>query len=165
MRPILYACFAISLALLPACDHDHDHDHGEDTEADADDHACTHIAEGPDLAVTAGPDEDTATPMGAFEHQRVVVTLPDQGEGVFRGFVALDLDEAGEFMIAADRDVPISIAGASAESSEDHSEACTEVKARLIYDLEAGAVTMEIGPSPVATVNMVVVHMDGLHEH
>lgn len=176
MRTSTFAtiAFASSLCIFSAACGD---DQGDDPDRDANndgngaltepaDDACEHAQEGPFVEVAA-----TETAAGApaidTEHTAFQISLPDAGDGTFRGQVAYTAAEAGDYVVFlsdASAVVTVSVAddasGAELAAEETQSvgdERCVEINEGLTYDLEAATYTLAISSTdPLVTV--VVVH-------
>lgn len=140
-----------------ACDeHDHDHDeHGS-----VDEEICEHMAEGPSIAVMAAAAEALDAPDVSTEHTRHDIGLSDDGSGSFVGFVSYAASEAGDFAVAVDRDVPVSIAAVSGSAMAEATGAgsCADVFRQDTFDLAVGTVVFQLGPSTEDQVRVVVEH-------
>ena len=165
----LLLVFSLSIFSL-ACGDDHDHDH-DDHDHDHDAHseesieaeACEHMAEGPATAVTAGATEAEATDTSVddWEHKRVDITLNDNGDGTFSGYVTYEAAEAAEYVFFTSGELTLQIDGATEESSAAVDE-CTDVLNGLTFDLEVGERIVFISAS-TETVS-IVAEEGGDHE-
>ena len=124
---------------------------------------CEHLTEGPFQNVTSSTTAAGA-PDATFDHTAVVIAL-DGGAG----FVSYQAREATDFAFALTEDVPLEITqGGNAvdiESTERPTGApCTELEVIHTVELEVGTATLELGPSSVTSVTMVVEETGHAHE-
>lgn len=167
VRMSLTLALSASLALVaPGCGDDHDHDHDDEHELEED--ACTHFANGPIKAVTAGADMASA-PDATAEHTRLDITLADGGDGTFEGVVSIVIDEAGDhafFMSAAATATLFDATGAvvAAEESMGQSTVCQAIAAGQVVELAVGTYTLEISGASAALVQVVYFGAGG-HDH
>ena len=154
--------FLIALALgalsLVACDeHDHDHDHGE-----LDEETCEHMANGPAVAVMATADE-TGAPDVSTAHTRHDVGLVDDGNGMFVGVVSFAADEATDFVVAVDRDVPVALLDGTMPEMTEAIDRCTDVLRHDTFELPVGTALFRFGPTSEDQVRIVI--EEAAHEH
>lgn len=146
-------------------DHDHDHDHGEDVFAEF----CEHIAEGPEVAVTASADADAA-PAADAAHTRYDVTLVDEGSGMFSGSLTRAIGSTDQ-IIALTEAVPYLVFDSEGNEVPFHHDLgapaeCTLIASARHFEMPIGTVTLTFGPTDVQTFSMVVEASDhGAHEH
>ncbi len=152
-------------------DHDNNHDnHNNENNHNLEEEACEHMADGPFESVTATTDAASG-PSIAVEHSRVDVTLVDDGNGMFTGFVTFPAGEEAEFAFFLSADVPFTITDSggtevAAEETNGPLDACaTDVLASMVYDLEVGTYTIEIGPTSETEVGIVHEEAGGEHDH
>lgn len=132
---------------------------------------CEHMKEGPSMSVTASAQAEGA-PVGAGEHTRFDIALVDV-EGGKGGYVTIEADEDGEFVLFLSADVPVTISdGGGAEVAVEGSEPvalCTEVAVAHTFDLEVGAYTLFVGPTEASELRLVLeaagAHEEGAHAH
>ncbi len=145
----------LTLSLAVACGH-----------SDAPDaEACEHFEEGPFEPVAASTNPDDAP---AIDQVHVAYEIELSADApVFVEFVA---DEANEFFFFASKAVPLEFtvdgSALAPEQSCDSggcSEECTLIESRAVLDLEAGPVTIGIGPGDGGV--MLLVEEGGTHAH
>ena len=144
----LLLVFSLSIFSL-ACGDDHDHDH--------DDHDHDHDAHSEE-SIEA---EATDTSVDDWEHKRVDITLNDNGDGTFSGYVTYEAAEAAEYVFFTSGELTLQIDGATEESSAAVDE-CTDVLNGLTFDLEVGERIVFISAS-TETVS-IVAEEGGDHE-
>src|SRR5690606_19908221 len=149
---------SLALVVTAACHDDH-----EDHVSPAED-ACEHMAEGPSQALTAADQTSADAPALDAEHTRFDITLSGD-DGALGGYVNLVIDEAGEFYVYLDTNVPVALADAqgaaiAAEETIANVAECAEVSTGHVYDLGVGTYSLRFGPGDAATVRVVVVHAD-----
>lgn len=157
MKKLLSACL-LSSALLTGC--------GESNEADAE--GCEHLAEGPEVAVTASTSTSGA-PAVSNDHKRYDITLP-AGSGGNGGSVSFAVSETQHYVFFLGADVPLKVTNSSGaevafESSATSSEACGEIKGRHVAELLVGTYTLTLGPTSQGSVSLVIEEEGAAHEH
>jgi hypothetical protein len=143
----------------------------EGEEHSLEEEGCEHMKEGPSMSVTASAQAEGA-PVGAGEHTRFDIALVDV-EGGKGGYVTIEADEDGEFVLFLGADVPVTISdGGGAEVAVEGSEPvalCTEVAVAHTFDLEVGAYTLFVGPTEASELRLVFehagAHEEGAHMH
>jgi hypothetical protein len=143
-----------------------DEDSGE--HADGDEHAkesvefegCEHLAEGPSTAITAGDLETTTPPAVTNDHERFDLTLV-AGEGGNVGRVEFASDGAGEQSFFLDAMVPLLVKSADGvEVTPNHlhssSTECDDIRLWSVFDLTVGTYWIDIGPTEVTEVSLVI---------
>jgi len=136
-------------------------DHGPEEEL------CEHMANGPEQAVTAGADAASAVDI-SDEHTRYDITLGDDGNGGYAGFVAFAADEDGEFFVALSDTVDATFTTSAGdaitiEETEEGSEECDDVARIHVLDFEVGTVNIELASADADVVSVVIEH-GGEHE-
>jgi hypothetical protein len=160
MKRKLFAAVLLSAGLVFGC--------GGEEEESVDVEGCEHLKEGPATAVTA-----TATATGApavkADHSRYDVTLVDVtgGKG---GTVTFAATEEGDYVLFTGTAVQVSVKDANGaavgiEASATSSAECTEIKGRHTIPMKVGTHTLTFGPTPQATVSIVIEADHGDHEH
>lgn len=166
MRVILIAAAALGLA---ACGEDESEGHahggahshgGEVPEESIEAEGCEHLAEGPASAVTAADLETTTPPPVADDHKRYDLTLV-AGEGGNVGRVEFASDEAGEHSFFLNAAVPLVVKSAdgvavTVDHTHSSSTICDEVQLWTIFTLGVGTYWLEIGPTEVTEVGLVI---------
>ena len=156
--------FAAALVFVGCDDHDHDHGHGhghgaEGGIAGAIEEGCEHLQQGPATAVTAGA-EATGAPAGYFEHQRVDVTLADDGNGGFEGYLTLNIPAAGEAVFVLDPTTTLGLSAGgtaiTAESSEDNPSECAAASRLVIFDVGVGEHILHVQSAAGSTASAEV---------
>lgn len=159
MKQLFSILLLFSLSIFAtACGDEHDHDdhdheaHGDET---IQDEACEHMASGPATAVTAGATEAEATDTSVddWEHKRVDISLNDNGDGSFSGYVTYEAAEAAEYVFFTSGELTLQINGTDAESTAAVDE-CSDVLNGLTFDLEVGESILFI-TATTETVSMV----------
>jgi hypothetical protein len=163
--PLRIALLTITLALAAAgCEVD---DSDVEAHADQNAEACTHMASGTSTQVAAPALGGETPPDVTAEHTRIEITLA-QGAAGNGGVVAWSADEAGDYAFFLSADAPFVVVGPSGEelAIEDSSavEECAAVAVRYDVELGIGLHTLVIGPTPEASVDLVVEHV-GDHGH
>ena len=131
---------------------------GPERNAGIDGELCEHHGSGPSQAITAVTSTAASTyPNAAIEHTRVDITLPGGSEPAF---VAFEVNEAGEYILALDPALPLEIRDPDEtvviiEKTENGSPDCTEVKVKHTVDLTIGRHTLAFGPSTETEVRLV----------
>jgi len=146
------------------------HEHEE--EKSPVEHACKHLAEGPEVAVTAAAAADLAgTTAVTGTHIRLDVTL-----AASEGYIAYTAAEAGEYIFYADSAVTLALQHADGEMIQPESTLaadaladCPSFVTAFTFDLAAGdnilAITNADGSSETTLVHLVVEAVGGDHEH
>jgi hypothetical protein len=151
-----------SLSLLPACGA-----HGlEEIEAEA----CEHLEEGPFEPLAASADAEGA-PSADQTHVSYELTLLEQGDGSFGGFVAFESEEGGDHYVFSDAPLQLTFSGEdgaqlAVESrceSEPCSETCALVAERYQVDLPVGRTVIEVRGATSAEASLLV--EAGEHDH
>ncbi|MCP3062387.1 hypothetical protein LXT21_26710 [Myxococcus sp. K38C18041901] len=154
MNKKLLAALLMSTALLSTACGDDDEPHDENVDVEG----CEHLREGPAAAVNATL---TGTPPSVSnDHRRYDIALVDGAAG-HRGSVSFAAAEATDYVLYLSANVPVSITDASGaaveiEESATSSESCTDIKGRHVVPLSVGTFTFTFGPTPSASVNLVV---------
>jgi len=164
MKKFLTITAALSLSLFAvACGEGDDHDHEGHSELSLEAEACEHMADGPATAVTAGTSEAEAanTSTADWMHKRVDITLSDDGNGGFWGFVTYEATEAAEYAFFTSGELTVQIDGVDAEATNAVAE-CTDVANELVFDLTVGEHVVFI-TSASATVSLVAEEKAGDH--
>ena len=164
MKKFLHLTIALSLSLFAiACGESDDHDHAGHSDMSLEAEACEHMADGPATAVTAGTSEAEATDTSAddWKHKRVDVTLSDDGNGGFWGFVTYEATEAAEYVFFTSGELTLQINGVDAEATNAVAE-CTDVANGLVFDLTVGEHVVFI-TSASQTVSLVAEEAAGDH--
>lgn len=144
-------------------DHDHDDDHNHEGEhGEPDEEACEHLANGPEVAVTATADAAGA-PSVEDNHTRYDVALTATG-----GNVSFAADEAGEFYIFVNKEVTLTVLKADGtqlnpESTVTDPGTCSELKAYSVFDFELATYTLQFGPAEGNSVSVVIEHAGSDH--
>jgi hypothetical protein len=156
MKKLLSACL-LSSALLAGC--------GESHEADVE--GCEHLAEGPEVAVTASASASGA-PAVSNDHKRYDITLPAGSEGN-TGSVSFAVSETAHYVFFLGANVPLKVTNSSGaevafESTATSSEECTAVKGRHVAELLVGTYTLTFGPTTQSSVSLVIEEEGDVHE-
>jgi hypothetical protein len=169
MKTRLLACVLLSFGAWGCGDeHDNHDDHNHNAgsnEVSLNAEACEHMANGPATALTAAAttEEATDTEHSQWEHKRVDLTLVDDGNGAFVGYVKYEAEAAGDYLFFADSEASITVAGTMAESEADVSE-CTDVAHVMTFELAVGEHVVEVRASS-ASVRLVVEVSGGHSDH
>jgi len=147
--------FALALS---ACATDGvDEDAGHEEEHDPAEEACEHMEEGPSAAHTAtlvAPYPDVSA-----EHTRHDVTLVDDG-GQNGGAVVVEIEEAGDYIVFLDKDMPVAFLDASGNAlTIEHDEPvdlCDAVARQKHVEFAVGSVEIRFGPTTETNVRLVV---------
>ena len=164
MKKLFVSSIALSMSLFTlACGDEHDHDHDGHSDMSLEAEACEHMANGPATAVTAGATEAEAADTAAADwlHKRVDVTLSDDGNGGFAGYLTYEATETAEYVFFTSGDFTVQVAGAAAEATAAVAE-CTDVQNGLTFDLEVGEHVVMISAS-TETVSLVAEEAAGDH--
>lgn len=166
-RTLALACFLVAPGIT-ACGEDHDdHDHGEEEVVFAE--FCEHLAEGPEIAVTASADA-AAAPAADAEHTRYDITLVDDGNGMFVGSITRAID-AEDQIVALTEAIPYTVFGSDGTEVAIHEDLgapseCTLIASARHFEMPIGTVTLTFGPTDVQTFSMAVEASDhGADEH
>lgn len=156
------------LLLAIACSGKDTGDTAMDEHEDPGDHACEQVGTAGD-AVSATTDIASAPHLEASETP-YTVTLPDDGSGVYQGFVALQIDEDAEVLLFADTaDVVTALyqdeAPATLPEASPAEECGSDLPEHWELDLAAGVWQLELGPSAVDTVWLMVLGAEGHGGH
>ncbi|MCI0569204.1 MAG: hypothetical protein L0Y66_00475 [Myxococcaceae bacterium] len=133
-------------------------------EEDIDVELCEHLAEGPNVAVTAVVSGDASGAAVSNDHHRYDISLTSGA-----GKVSFAVDHAGEFVFGLGADVAMEIkdpSGAPVTPEETllTGLACTDIKKRVQAHLETvGTYTLTFGPSSVQVVPLVIEHTHSAH--
>lgn len=147
-------------------DEDHAHDEGE--EHSAVEHACKHLEEGPEVAVSAVADIASTTAVTGT-HVRLDVTLADA-----EGYFAYTAEEAGEYVFYANSIVELTLQHTDGETIQPESimEAdalvdCAGFAMAFTFDLAEGDNILAIASTDAENnlVSLVVEHASAEHEH
>lgn len=155
MSRLLPVLALTALAATAACTTE-EHEH-EDPETDA----CEHLAAGPAEAVTAATTATaTDAPDVSKAHTRFDVATGGTAEAPATGYVKFVVAKAGEYLLVADKAVPLAVidaAGATvaARSTAAKSDKCSVVLHRSLYDLKVGTVKVRIGPTVEGKVGVL----------
>jgi hypothetical protein len=151
--------FALTSALWGCGGDDHD-------PHDPDEEACEHLADGPATAVTAS-DTTALAPQVSNDHRRYDVTLIEVtgGNG---GFVSFNAAEAADYVVFFDANVPLAVTDSSGgeveiEDSATSSETCAEIAGRHVIPFTVGTHYLELGPSPLDAVGIVIEELGDDH--
>jgi hypothetical protein len=127
--------------------------------------ACEHFPEGPFEPVEATADAADAPTVDQV-HVAYQINLSPDGPV----YVAFAADEANEFFFYASEAVPMEfLVDGSAVTPEEScetggcSEECDLIESRAVLDLEAGSVTVGLGPGEGMV--MLLVEEGGAHDH
>lgn len=128
--------------------------------------ACEHFAGTAVKAVTAAPAREQA-PAAASDHHRYAITLTDV-EGGKGGFVSFASEAAGDVVFFLDAAVPARLVDSTGaqlafEESATSSTECSAIKGRHVAELAVGTVWLELGPTEISSVNLIV--EGAAHEH
>lgn len=130
-------------------------------------HACKHLAEGPEVTVSAAA-EIAATTAVTGTHVRLDVTLPDAAPSYF----AYTAEEAGEYVFYADSPVTLTLSDAdgNATPAETVMDAavladCPGFVTAFVFDLVAGDNVLSIQEADDEMARFVVEEVAGEHEH
>lgn len=151
-------------------EHDeHSDEHGE-SKLDAE-HACVHMAEGPEQAITATEETTGSTVSGEGIHVRLDVALTE-AETDFGGYFTYTADEDAEYVFFADSPVTINLL--DADGAEQPSEmiveeadlaGCEEIVEAAVFDLSAGDHVLNIADAESDTVRLVVEEVGHSDDH
>ncbi len=166
--PTSLLALVAALALATAACGGDDDDGGMAEPSPAED-ACEHMQDGPAEVATAIADMTADAPDIGEHHTRWDVTLSDDGDGNYSGYVDLVVDEEGESQVFLSADVPFTLWDANgdqvqAEESLTSVSECAEVSAAHHFDLEVGTYLASFGPASADEVQIVVV-LAGEHDH
>ena len=127
--------------------------------------ACAHMTDDLTTAITAGGSEAEATDTNPSDwlHKRVDLTLADDDNGGFWGFVTYEATEETEYMFFTGSQVTLQIDGLNPEETNEVS-ACTEVTSSLVFDLTRGDHVVFVS-APVQTISLVAEEVRGHHSH
>ena len=158
MKNFLTLTIAMSLSLFTAACGESDVD-GLAAEA------CAHMVDDLTTAITAGSSEAEATDTSPSDwlHKRVDLTLADDGNGGFWGFVTYEATEETEYMFYTGSEVTLQIDGLDPETTTSVT-ACTEVTSSMAFDLTRGDHIVFVS-SPVQTISLVAEEVRGHHSH
>ncbi|MDY7224848.1 hypothetical protein [Hyalangium rubrum] len=157
----LLSAALLSTALLIGCG---------DEEENIDVEGCEHLKEGPSSTVNASA---TTTNLSQVkdDHRRYDISLVDVtgGKG---GSVSFSATEEADYVLFTGADVQVAIKDANGqtvaiEDSKTSSSECAEIKGRHTIPMKVGLHTLTFGPTPQASVSVVIeaaAHDDG-HEH
>jgi hypothetical protein len=151
-RWIVRTALVFVSALAAAC--------GSETPApSADAEGCEHLQEGPATAVTAAATSDAAPEIDS-DHRRYDVTLTAISGGM-GGFVRYAASEATDYVFFSSADVPMQFLDATGtavtpEASAKSSTGCSEIKGRHLVPLEVGPYSIQLGPTTLTSVSIVV---------
>ena len=139
--------------------------HGEE---DPSEHACESIADA-GTAVTAAADLASAPEIEASESP-YTITLADNGDGTYGGFVGIHVHEDGDnLLFAGTADVVTGLYedGAASTLAEGGPNSFCEADIPEHWDLEltAGDWQLELGPSATDTVWIMLLAEGHDHEH
>jgi hypothetical protein len=148
----------VPILLATACGDSHE-------DPPPDEEACEHLQDGPSVARTA-----TASAAGApsvsNDHMRYDVTLVDVSGGK-GGYVAFAAPEAATYHVFVDEDVALTVSSAAGQpvaiaNTQTGSASCTEIRRRYDVPLTVGSFNLQLGPTPVTSVSVVI---EEQHEH
>jgi len=132
------------------------------------DDACVHMANGPNANSAASDAADAGAPDVSAHHTRHDITLTNLtgGNG---GFVKFLSGKHTDFFFFLDKDIPFAVQDAvgGAVSIEERRSVgeCAEVAMGHKAAIEVGTYYLSFGPTPLATVSLVVVESGGQHHH
>jgi hypothetical protein len=166
MRALLIAAATLSLA---ACGEDEGDGHADDGEhahggevpsTSIEAEGCEHLADGPASMVTAGDLATTTPPAVSDDHKRYDLTLV-AAEGGNVGRVEFASDEAGEHSFFLNTQVPFVVKSAdgvalTVDHTHSSSTLCDEVQLWSIFTLGVGTYWLEVGPTEVTGVGLVI---------
>lgn len=143
---------------LVACgDDEHEHEHGHSEALDA--HPCLHVESGPVAAVDATLDAADA-PESWQAHHRIDITLAEQDDGMFGGYVAFTAGSTGPHRFLWTADVPVDLRtaddmdfGFPLSADPQGCDAATAVNAAPLS--EGVTYLLVFGPTETETVSMV----------
>ncbi len=146
------------VASLFGCGEAHEETPGEE--------ACEHLIDGPVMKVDAGATKD-APASASMAHVRYDLTF-SAGNPDIVGFVAVSIEDAGEYLFYFDEVVGLAAEGASGavepmavgETDID----CEVAKKHYTFDLEVGTYVFELQPE-TTTPSMVFFGTDHTHNH
>ena len=153
-------------------DEEHDEHSDEHSESKLDaEHACIHMAEGPEQAITATSETTGSSTSGEGTHVRLDVTLTEVETG-FGGYFTYVSEEDAEYVFFADSPVTISLidADGNEQSSEMMVEeadlaGCEEIVEAAVFDLSAGDHVLSIAGAESDAVRLVVEEAGHSHDH
>lgn len=156
MKKLMMLLAILALSVSACGDEDHD-DHADETpQAEA----CEHMVDGPAESATGAADQTSAT-SATFEHTRVDLTLAEDANGDYVGYVNYEATAAGEYYLFANNEAPLMVLDSSGnevtiESTNTDFTECTDVAVEYLFDLEVGTYTFVFGPGADASVSYVV---------
>lgn len=134
---------------------DEAHEHEE--EKSPVEHACKHLEEGPEVAVTAAADIASTTAVTGT-HVRLDVTLTEA-----EGYIAYTAEEAGEYIFYADRAITLALQHADGEMIQPESTLAADALAdcpgfvtAFTFDLAAGDNILVITTADASTENTLM---------
>ena len=156
MRFPITIAFVSVVSLVAAC--------GSSDEETVDDEGCEHLTQGPYTQVGAGVEKLATAPAVAADYYAYSISLP---AGV-PGYVTFQADAAVDHVFFLDQSLPLKVYTSSGTeepiaSSATQSDACPEIKGRHDVALTVGTHILELGPSSVSLVNLVIEEEGGDH--
>lgn len=149
MLSLRLSCFSTLLAVAACGGTEEPETHGVEEEL------CEHLTSGPFQPITAATSTTGTVPSAKYEHTAVQIDLVDGA-----GFVSYAADEAADYVIGMSEDVPLTIwqsgAEVEIEMTERGSEQCEKLKVTHTVELSVGTATLQLGPSSVDRVEIVV---------
>lgn len=157
---ILVLCLFASL-LLSGCD-DAGHEHNSTGVEGAVAEACTHLANGPSVPITAGS-AAAGAPDGYFKHLRVDLSFPPSATADEAGFLTLNIDNAGEAVFVFNTAVTVELTSPTAGTIAPDAatvSGCTASSKVVVFDVGIGQHSLRVqrttsGAAAVAEPNTV----------
>ena len=124
---------------------EHEHDEHDHDEHGLEEEACLHMENGPFTALQAGEDAASATDTeeGDWEHKRVDLSLVEDSEGSFVGFIKLEIASEGDYAFFINQDATLEVDGIAPELSEAEAE-CDGISHKKVFELEVGEHTLKV---------------------
>ncbi|MEM8530399.1 MAG: zinc ABC transporter substrate-binding protein [Chloroflexota bacterium] len=150
--------------------HDEHGDQHSEGKLDAE-HACFHMADGPEQAITATNETTGSATAGEGTHVRLDVTLTEAETG-FGGYFTYTAEEDAEYVFFADSPVTVNLIDAdgaeqSSEMMVEESDlaGCEEIVEAAVFDLSAGEHVLNIVGAESDAVRLVVEEVGHSHDH
>ncbi|MEN9798645.1 MAG: hypothetical protein RL653_2341 [Pseudomonadota bacterium] len=142
---------------------------GQAAAPESDVEACEHLQEGPAVAVTAAATADAVAPSVSEPHKRYDVALVSVSGGK-GGSVSFASSDQGHHVLYLSTDVPVEVRDGSGavvafESTATSISSCGEVKSKRELELGVGTYRITFGPTPTASVSLVMEYAGEGHAH
>ena len=161
---VLFVALALS---LNGCDGDDHHDEEHEDSAAA--HACGHLDGGDTVNVVAAEFASKAYPDVSAAHTLYDIALADQdGDGLL--YLQYQAATVGDHTLFFTGEVPLKLTGPDgSEVVPEHSggspEDCPGFLAHHLVEFDIGTYTLELGPTDLSEVSLVVYVGSDEHEH